>query len=131
MCPIEKYSIDSFFSIDDTGKILYEDGSSLPSYDAARIWLEDVMPKDDPNWVKFQKVPYMAIYSYVLSPFTDEIRLVRNETSGPMFKDVVPEGEFRHITQTMKPGEEVHYTLILANVNKKGLQKLGFTIRKR
>ena len=51
----------------------------------------------------------MAIYSFVLSPLTDEIRLVRNESSGPMFKEVIPESEFAHITQSMKPGEELRY----------------------
>lgn len=73
----------------------------------------------------------MAIYSFVLSPLTDEIRLVRNESSGPMFKEVIPEREFAHITQSMKPSEELRYALILANVYKKGLQKLEFTIKKR
>ena len=71
----------------------------------------------------------VAIYSFVLSPFSDNIRLVRNESSGPMFKNVVPENEFTRITQSMTSGEEVHYALILANVHKKGLQKVEFTIK--
>ena len=104
--------------------------SSLPSYDNARIWLEDVLDKGDPNWVKFESVPYMAMYSFVLSPFTDDIRLVSNGSHGPMFKDVVPEDEFTRI-QSMQSGEEVRYALILANVYKKGLQKLEFTIKKQ
>ena len=66
-----------------------------------------------------------------LCPFTDEIRLVRNESHGPMFKDVVPEDEFTHITQSMQSGEEVRYALILANVYKKGLQKVEFAIKKQ
>ncbi len=113
------------YIVDGNGKILYDDGSgsSLPSYDAARIWLEDVLDKGDPNWVKFESVPYMAIYSFVLSPFTDEIRLVRNGSSGPMFKDVIPEDEFARI-QSMQSGEEVHYALILANVHKKGASEV-------
>ena len=76
-------------------------------------------------------MPYQATYSYVLSPFTNNIRLVRNETSGPMFKNVVPEDEFTHITQSMKSGEEVRYALILANVHKKGFKRCEFTITKR
>ena len=132
MCPFEKYAVAEEFVVDGKGKIYYGDGSSLPSYDkAARIWLEDVLDKADPNWVKFQSVPYQATYSYVLSPFTDDIRLVRNESHGPMFKNVVPEDEFAHITQSMKSGEEVRYALILANVYRKGLQKVEFTIKKR
>ncbi len=132
LCPFEKYAIAEVFIVNGEGKIFYGDGSSLPSYDkAARIWLEDVLDKADPNWVKFQSVPYQATYSFVLSPFTDEIRLVRNESSGPMFKNIVPEDEFNHITQSMKSGEEVRYALILANVYKKGLQKVEFTIKRQ
>ncbi len=131
LCPFEKYAITKEFVVNGDGKIFYGDGSSLPSYEAACIWLEDVLDKEDPNWVKFESVSYMAIYSYVLSPFTDDIRIVRNKSHGPMFKDVVPEDEFTRITQSMKSGEEVRYALILANVHKKGLQKVEFIIRKR
>lgn len=88
------------------------------------------MDKGNPNWVKFQSVPYQACYSYVLSPFTGEIRMVRNESHGPMFKNVVTENDFNHITQSMKSGEEVRYALILTNIHKKGLQKLSFTVKK-
>ena len=130
LCPFEKYAISKEFVVDKDGNIYYGDGSSLPSYDNARIWLEDVLDKGDPNWVKFESVPYMAMYSFVLSPFTDDIRLVSNGSHGPMFKDVVPEDEFTRI-QSMQSGEEVRYALILANVYKKGLQKLEFTIKKQ
>ncbi len=131
LCPFEKYAIAKELVVNGNGEIFYADGSSLPSYKAARIWLENILDRENPNWVKFESVSYMAIYSYVFSPFTDEIRLVRNESSGPMFKSVVPEEEFTHITQSMKSGEEVRYTLILANVHKKGLQKVDFTIKKQ
>ncbi|WP_300763612.1 DUF4377 domain-containing protein [uncultured Bacteroides sp.] len=131
LCPLEKYAVSKGYIVDENGKIFYDDGSLLPSYDMACIWLEDVLDKGDPNWVKFQSVPYQATYSFVLSPFTDDIRLVRNDSHGPMFKDVVPEDEFTHITQTMQSSEEVRYTLILANVYKKGIQKLEFTIKKQ
>ena len=131
LCPFEKYAISKEFIVDKDGKILYGDGSSLPSYEHARIWLEKVLDMEDPNWVKFQTVPYQAYYSFVLSPFSDNIRLVSNETSGPMFKNVVPEDELTRITQSMNSGEEVRYALILANVYKKGLQKVEFTIKKQ
>ena len=131
LCPFEKYAISKEFIVDKDGEILYGDGSSLPSYEHARIWLEKVLDMEDPNWVKFQTVPYQAYYSFVLSPFSDNIRLVSNETSGPMFKNVVPEDELSRITQSMNSGEEVRYALILANVYKKGLQKVEFTIKKQ
>lgn len=131
LCPFEKYAVSKGFIVDGNGSISYDNGSSLPSYNRARIGLEHVLDKGDPNWRKFQSVPYQAYYSFVLSPFTDDIRLVRNESSGPMFKNIVPEDEFIHITQSMKPGEEVRYALILANIHEKGLQKLEFTVKKR
>lgn len=131
LCPFEKYAVSKEFIVDKDGNIFYGNGSSLPTYDAARIWLENVLDREDPNWVKFQTVTYQATYSYVLSPFSDNIRLVRNESHGPMFKNVVPENEFTHITQSMKSGEEARYALILANIHKKGLQKLEFVIKKQ
>lgn len=131
LCPFEKYDIYHGYAIDSNGNIYSAEGSLLPSYDATKIYLVNILHQADPNWVKFHKIPYQAIYSYVISPLTDKIRLVRNETSGPMFKNIIPEDEFTYITQEMKPGEELKYTLILANVHKKGLQKLEFRIMKR
>ena len=131
LCPCEKYAIEYEFTINENGNIFYVDGSPLPAYKNARIYLKNILDDADPNWVKFQSVPYQATYSYVISPLTDEIRLVRNERSGPMFKNIIPEDEFTYITQEMKSGEELKYTLILANVHKKGLQKLEFRIMKR
>lgn len=129
LCPIEKYSISKEYIVDKNGNIHYGDGSAAPSYNNARIWLENILDKGDPNWVKFNSVPYQASYSYVLSPLTDKIRLVSNDSHGPMFKDVIPESEFINITQSLKSGEELHYALILANVQKKGLQKVEFTVK--
>lgn len=131
LCPFDKYAIESMYYINGDGKITYSNGDSAPSYERARIYIEDVLPKDDPDWIKFQKVPYMAIYSYVFSPLSDKVRLVRNESSGPMFKNVVPENEFKHIIEDLKENDQLQYTLVLANVNKLGLQKLSFTIIKK
>ena len=132
-CPINKYAIamGKELLVDSEGNIRYNNGDRLPSYDMARLWIENILPKDDPNWIDFQRVPYMATYIYVLSPLTDEIRLIRNGSSGPMFKDVVPEDEFNHITGPMQADEELHYALILTNVYKLGLQKLEFTLKKQ
>lgn len=57
--------------------------------------------------------------------------MVRTDYSGPLFRDVIPEAEFEHITQDMKSGDELQYQLVLLNVDKKGLQKVQFTITKR
>lgn len=126
-CPFNKYAMEKELLVDYEGNIRYNNGGMLPSYNMARLWIENILPKDDPNWIEFQKVPYMAIYSFVLSPFTDELRLVRND---PMFKEVIPENEFNSIL-SMNSGEKVHYALILVNVHMDGLQKLEFSITKQ
>lgn len=134
LCPVGKYAIDSLFTLDANNKIGGTDaafGGMTMSYDSKRIYLINILDKGDSNWVKFQSIPYMAIYSYVISPLTDEIRLVRNESSGPMFKNVIPGNEFESIVRTLKSGDELHYTLILANVYRQGLQKLEFTVKKQ
>ncbi len=130
-CPFDKYAIETLYYVDQNGTITYSWGDNAPSYDSARIWMEDVLPKDDPNWIKFEKVPYMAIYSFVSSPLAEKIRLVRNDHSGPLFMDVVPEDEFNYIVKDMQVNEELEYTLVLANVYKLGLQKLSFKIKKK
>lgn len=131
LCPIDKYSIATSFTIGEDNRIFSRDAQSVGMpYDACRIWLEVAMDKADPNYILFNSVPYMAIYSYVISPLTDEIRLVRNNSHGPMFEEVIPMNEFDYICNKMPAGKELHYSLILANIEKKGLQKLNFTVKK-
>ena len=131
LCPFRKYSICTKFLVNDNGEIFYDGGHKLPSYSkSARIWLENILDKGDANWLKFQSIPYQAYYSFVLSPFTDRLSMVYNNSDGPMFKDVVPEEEFNHI-KSMKQGEQVRYSIILANIYKKGLQKLEFVVEKK
>lgn len=134
LCPFAKYAVASDFIVDEDGKIdgkvQYDNESPLPPYDKARIWLVNILDQKDPNWLKFQTVTYQATYSYVLSPFSDKIRMVRNDSYGPMFKNVVPEDEFACI-MAMKPNERVSYALILANVHKKALQKVEFVVIKK
>ncbi len=130
LCPFDKYAINNHYIINSDGVIRYADGGKMPRYDYARIYIEDVLPKDNPNWVKFHSVPYMATYSFVDSPLSDKIRLVRNESSGPMFKNVIPEAEYRHIVDNLEAGEEIQSVLVLANVHRLGLQKVQITISK-
>ena len=96
----------------------------------SRIWIDNILDKADTNWNKFQSIPYQAYYSFVVTPFADQLRLVYNNSDGPMFKDVVPEEEFSKI-KSMQPGESVRYSLVLANIHKKGLQKLEFAVEKQ
>ena len=131
LCPYNKYETEDNYIIDGEGNIYKGNGWTKPSYEHSRIYVENVLDKGDDNWVKFNGIPYQAYCSYVISPLTDDIRLVYNEDGGPLFKDVIPESEFEYITKKMNSGEKLQYFLILANVYKKGLQKLKFTITKQ
>lgn len=131
LCPYNKYETEDNYIVDGEGNIYKGNGWAKPSYEHSRIYIENVLDKGDDNWVKFNSIPYQAYCSYVISPLTDDIRLVYNEDSGPLFKKVIPESEFEYITKKMNSGEKLQYFLILANVYKKGLQKLKFTITKQ
>lgn len=131
LCPYNKYETEDNYIIDGEGNIYKGNGLPKPSYEHSRIYVENVLDKGDDNWVKFNSIPYQAYCSYVISPLTDDIRLVYNEDGGLLFKDVIPESEFEYITKKMNSGEKLQYFLILANVYKKGLQKLKFTITKQ
>ena len=131
LCPYNKYETEDNYIIDGEGNIYKGNGWTKPSYEHSRIYVENVLDKGDDNWVKFNSIPYQAYCSYVISPLTDNIRLVYNEDGGPLFKNVIPESEFEYITKKMNSGEKLQYFLILANVYKKGLQKLKFTITKQ
>ena len=131
LCPYNKYETEDNYIVDGEGNIYKGNGWAKPSYEHSRIYVENVLDKGDDNWVKFNSIPYQAYCSYVISPLTDDIRMVYNEDGGPLFKDVIPENEFEYITKKMNSGEKLQYFLILANVYKKGLQKLKFTITKQ
>lgn len=131
LCPYNKYETEDNYIVDGEGNIYKGSGWPKPSYEHSRIYVENVLDKGDDNWVKFNSIPYQAYCSYVISPLTDDIRMVYNEDGGPLFKDVIPESEFEYITKKMNSGEKLQYFLILANVYKKGLQKLKFTITKQ
>ena len=131
LCPYNKYETEDNYIVDGEGNIYKGNGLPKPSYEHSRIYLENVLDKGDDNWFKFNSIPYQAYRSYVISPLTDDIRMVYNEDGGPLFKKVIPESEFEYITKKMNSGEKLQYFLILANVYKKGLQKLKFTITKQ
>lgn len=131
LCPYNKYETEDNYIVDGEGNIYKGNGWTKPSYEHSRIYVENVLDKGDDNWVKFNSIPYQAYCSYVISPLTDDIRMVYNEDGGPLFKKVIPESEFEYITKKMNSGEKLQYFLILANVYKKGLQKLKFTITKQ
>ncbi len=132
-CPVEKYAIakGGEYLVDADGKVTYADGTLTPElFDKhAQIYLENILDKSHPLWQAGAR--YMATYAYVLSPLTDEIRLVPSSHSGFLFKNVLTESETTHVQQSMKQGETLHYALVLCNVYKRGIQKVEFTIKKK
>ena len=131
-CPVEKYAIakGGEYMMDADGKMTYADGTPTPEFDKhAQIYLENILDKSHPLWQAGAR--YQATYAYVLSPLTDEIRLVPGNRSAFLFKNILAESEMAHVQQSMKQGETLHYNLILANVYKRGIQKVEFTIKKK
>ena len=131
LCPIEKYSVSSPIFVDGNGKIYSSEGNERPSYKNCRIYLNKTLDITDPDWVKFNSTTYMARYAYVISPLSDKIRLVVASGGGPMLKYIVTEDDFRFVTTTMNNGEQLAYVLILANANKKGIQRLELTLERK
>ena len=131
-CPVEKYAIakGGEYLVDADGKMTYADGTPTPEFDKhAQIYLENILDKSHPLWQAGAR--YQATYAYVLSPLTDEIRFVPGGHSSFLFKNILTESEMAHVQQSMKQGETLHYHLILANVYKRGIQKVEFTIKKK
>jgi len=131
-CPVEKYAIakGGEYLVDADGKMTYADGTPTPEFDKhAQIYLENILDKSHPLWQSGAR--YMAIYAYVLSPLTDEICLVPCTHSAFLFKNVLTESEMAHVQHSMKQDETLHYSLILCNVYKRGIQKVEFTIKKK
>lgn len=129
-CPIEKYAIykGGEYLMDADGKLTYADGTPTPEFDKhAQIYLENILDKSSPQ----KSALYMATYAYVLSPLTDEIRLVPKSHSGFLFKNLLTESEMTYVQQSMKQDETLHYALILCNVYKRGIQKVEFSIKRK
>ena len=131
LCPIEKYSVSSPIFVDGNGKIYSSEGNERPSYKNCRIYLNNTLDPTAPDWVKLNSTTYMTRYAYVISPLSDKIRLVVASGGGPMLKYIVTEDDFRYMTTTLKEKEQITYVLILANANKKGLQRLELTIERK
>lgn len=131
-CPVEKYAIATGgeYVVDADGKVTYADGTPTPEfYKHAQIYLENILDKSHPLWQAGAR--YQATYAYVLSPLTDEIRLVPSNHSAFLFKNILTESEMAHVHQSMKEGETLRYALVLCNVYKRGIQKVEFTIKKK
>lgn len=131
LCPIEKYSVSSPIFVDGNGTIYNSEGNERPSYKNCRIYLNNTLDPTAPDWVKLNSTTYMTRYAYVISPLSDKIRLVVASGGGPMLKYIVTEDDFRYMTTTLKEKEQITYVLILANANKKGLQRLELTIERK
>ena len=129
-CPYAKYVVDSPVLIDKDGKIYASNGYVRPSFENCRIYLNNALEKDDPNWILFNRVQYMAQYAYVFSPLSDKVSLVSVSGGGPMLKYIISKSELDNIASKFAVGEELKFVVVLLNVHKKGLQRLEIVIRK-
>ena len=58
MCPIKIYSLSSPVLIDGNGKIYDSKDSERPSYKNCRIYLDNILHKTSPDWVKLNSAKY-------------------------------------------------------------------------
>ena len=73
--------------VDAEGKVTYADGTPTPEFDKhAQNLLENILDKSHPLWQAGAAV-IQATYAYVLSPLSDEIRLVPSNHSCFLFKE--------------------------------------------
>ena len=128
---VMKYSVSSPIFVDGNGTIYNSEGNERPSYKNCRIYLNNTLDPTDTDLVRFNSTTYMARYAYVISPISDKIRLVVASGDGPMLKYIVTEDDFRYVTTTMNKGEQLTYVLILANTNKRGIQKLELAFERK
>jgi len=131
-CPVEKYAIakGGEYLVDADCQVTYADGTPTPEFDKhAQIYLENILDKSHPLWQAGAR--YQATYAYVLSPLSDEIRLVPSNHSCFLFKNILTESEMTHVQQSMPQGETLRYALVLCNVYKRAIQKVEFTIKKK
>lgn len=130
LCPIEKYGAEPEIRVTADGKWYHFDGTAMPSYDSAFIYVENILDKADPQWAKFNSTSYMWIYTFVISPLAGQVRTVRNAANHLQLKEVIPVEEMQYIVDRLPSGEELHYAFVAANVHKYGLQRLEITVRK-
>ena len=129
-CPFVKYAVDSPVLIDKDGKIYASNGGIRPQFDNCRIYLDNVLDKNDPNWVMFNRVQYVVMYAYVFSPLSDKVSLVSVSGDGPLLEYIISESEFDNIVSKSAVGEELKFVVVLLNVNRKGLQRLELVIKR-
>ena len=120
-----------FFSGYRRDEAFTQDTDLSPVPKNCRIYLNNTLDPTVPDWVKLNSTTYMARYAYVISPLSDKIRLVVASGGGPMLKYIVTDDDFRYVTTTMNNGEQLTYVLILANANKRGIQKLELAFERK
>lgn len=131
-CPYHIYDIfrDGDFVVGNDGHIWHRGYDMTMEFDYAAIRLEFAIPKDSPDFMKFNKWGKMAYYAYVISPLTDKIEKVRLDSYVLYLKDVISEELFKKIVTEYESGKTLEYHLVLANIDGYGLQKVKFSITK-
>lgn len=135
-CPyniFEVYRGESFV-VNNEGKIGHEgypfDGYTTYDYDDAALRLEKVIPRESPDFLKFNKIDKMAYFAYVIPTQNDNVQKVRIVRASIFLKDIISEQLFNKIVTEYQTGQSLEYGIVLANIHGLGLQKIRFTIKK-
>ena len=134
-CPYNIYDLyrNGEFVIDSEGKFGYKDSSSKQNYftlEHIAVRLEFAIPKDSPEFAKFNRWDKMAYYAYVISPLTDKIEKVSLIRDALYLKYVISQELYDEIVAEYASGRTLEYELVLANFRGHGLQKVKFSITK-
>lgn len=133
-CPYHIYDLyrNGDFVIDKSGKIGYHgyDKFDYLGYDDIALHLEFAIPKGSPDFLEFNRWGKMAYCAYVISPLTDKVEKVRLDKGNLYLKKIISKDLYDEIVTKYESGTTLQYSLVLANIDGYGLQKVRFSITK-
>ncbi|SFL37105.1 protein of unknown function [Porphyromonadaceae bacterium KH3CP3RA] len=126
-CPTNIYDVMApEITVDKDGNILT--GNHRTSYEWTRVHLTYTLKYGDKF---YNQLMYMTTGAYVISPLSEKIIKIHNESyGGPLLKDVIPQEEFDSIKNQAKTGDSFSYRLVLINAQGLGLQTVSFNLKK-
>lgn len=133
-CPCHIYDLyrNGDFVIYKNGRIGYQgyDEFDYIGYNDIALHLEFAIPKESPDYLEFNRWGKMAYYAYVISPLTDKVEKVRLDRGSLYLKNVISKDLYDEIVSKYESGTTLQYSLVLANIDGYGLQKVRFSITK-
>lgn len=131
-CPYHIYDLfrNGDFVIGSDGRIWYQNYDMSMDFNYAAIRLEFAIPKESPDFMEFNRWGKMAYYAYVISPLTDKVEKVRLDRGSLYLKNVISKDLYDEIVSKYESDTTLQYSLVLANIDGYGLQKIRFSITK-